>query len=176
MFGTYGGLPKAHCASIQRNYALSYTGNNVTVGQRSLTVTADCMTYGNAVPTLTYVVGGSGLVNGDSLSGALATIPRPPMSGPMGSHKAHWPRLPTTRFPTRKQCDSWPTVSDGYSQRPIHDLWQRGSNPDLCRWWFGSGGTATVCRVHWPTTASSTSNVGTYGITKARWRHHRTTL
>ena len=57
------------------NYALNYTGNNLTVGQRALTVTADAQSraYGDANPALTYQVGGSGLVNGDTLSGALAT-------------------------------------------------------------------------------------------------------
>ena len=47
----------------------------MTVTQRALTVTADAKSraYGDANPALTYQVGGSGLVNGDSLSGALAT-------------------------------------------------------------------------------------------------------
>ena len=57
------------------NYALTYTSDNLTVGQRALTVTADAKSraYGDANPALTYQVGGSGLVNGDTLSGALAT-------------------------------------------------------------------------------------------------------
>ena len=57
------------------NYALTYVGAGLTVNARPITVTADAqsMVYGNAVPTLTYGVGGSGLVNGDSLTGALAT-------------------------------------------------------------------------------------------------------
>ncbi len=47
----------------------------LTVTPRSITVTADARsrTYGDANPALTYQVGGSGLVNGDTLSGALAT-------------------------------------------------------------------------------------------------------
>jgi hypothetical protein len=47
----------------------------LTVTPRSITVTADARsrTYGDANPVLTYQVGGSGLVNGDTLSGALAT-------------------------------------------------------------------------------------------------------
>jgi len=41
----------------------------------AITVTADAKSraYGDANPALTYQVGGSGLVNGDTLSGALAT-------------------------------------------------------------------------------------------------------
>jgi filamentous hemagglutinin family protein len=57
------------------NYALTYTGANLTVTARPLTVTADALSriYGNANPALTFTVGGQGLVNGDTLSGALAT-------------------------------------------------------------------------------------------------------
>jgi len=61
--------------SASSNYAITYSGNSVTIGARALTIAADAqtMTYGNAVPTLTYTIGGSGLANGDTLSGALAT-------------------------------------------------------------------------------------------------------
>ena len=47
----------------------------LTIGQRSLTVTADTQSraYGASNPALTYTVGGSGLVNGDTLTGALST-------------------------------------------------------------------------------------------------------
>ena len=47
----------------------------LTVTPRAITVTADAASraYGDANPALTYQVGGSGLVNGDTLSGALAT-------------------------------------------------------------------------------------------------------
>src|SRR6185503_14700994 len=57
------------------NYAMNYTANDLTVTQRALTVTADAKSraYGDVNPALTYQVGGSGLVNGDTLSGALAT-------------------------------------------------------------------------------------------------------
>jgi filamentous hemagglutinin family protein len=57
------------------NYTLAFTGADLTVTPRSLTVTADALSrlYGNANPALTYALGGDGLVNGDSLSGALAT-------------------------------------------------------------------------------------------------------
>ena len=57
------------------NYALNYASANLTVTQRAITVTADAKSraYGDANPALTYQVGGSGLANGDTLSGALAT-------------------------------------------------------------------------------------------------------
>ncbi|WP_334505753.1 MBG domain-containing protein [Bradyrhizobium sp. AZCC 1693] len=71
--GTYGITQGSLAAS--GNYALNYTSNNLTVTQRAITVTADAKsrTYGDTNPALTYQVGGSGLVNGDTLSGALAT-------------------------------------------------------------------------------------------------------
>jgi hypothetical protein len=58
------------------NYAVSsFTGANLAVTARMITVTADAKSraYGDANPVLTYQVGGSGLVNGDTLSGVLAT-------------------------------------------------------------------------------------------------------
>src|SRR6202034_2718645 len=55
------------------NYTLSYTGANLTVTAAALSVTANAQTrvYGAANPTLTYTE--TGLVNGDTLTGALAT-------------------------------------------------------------------------------------------------------
>ncbi|MEH2554520.1 filamentous hemagglutinin family protein [Bradyrhizobium algeriense] len=58
------------------NYTISsFTGASLTITPRAITVTADAKSraYGEANPALTYQVGGSGLVNGDMLSGALAT-------------------------------------------------------------------------------------------------------
>jgi hypothetical protein len=72
--GTYGITQGTLAASS--NYTLSsFTGANLTVTQRAITVTAEAKSraYGDANPALTYQVGGAGLVNGDTLSGALAT-------------------------------------------------------------------------------------------------------
>jgi hypothetical protein len=57
------------------NYALTYAGANLAVAPRSVTVTADAKSriYGDANPAFTYRIGGSGLANGDTLSGTLAT-------------------------------------------------------------------------------------------------------
>ncbi|WP_281406148.1 MBG domain-containing protein, partial [Rhizobium sp. ERR 942] len=57
------------------NYAISYMGADLTVNQRAITVAADSLSrrYGLANPALTYTVMGAGLVNGDRLSGGLAT-------------------------------------------------------------------------------------------------------
>ena len=57
------------------NYALTFTGADLTVGKRAITVAASngTLIYGDANPLFGYTVGGAGLVNNDSLSGALAT-------------------------------------------------------------------------------------------------------
>ncbi|MDF2097469.1 MBG domain-containing protein [Aquibaculum arenosum] len=59
------------------NYAITYQvhSNGLSVTARPITITADDQTrsYGDDNPALTYAVGGRGLVNGDSLSGSLAT-------------------------------------------------------------------------------------------------------
>jgi len=69
--GTYGITQGSLAASS--NYALSFTGALLTINPAALTVVADPLsrTYGAANPTLTYVT--TGLVNGDTLSGNLAT-------------------------------------------------------------------------------------------------------
>jgi hypothetical protein len=57
------------------NYSLSFTNGQLTITPRPITITANNVTriYGNANPALTFTLGGSGLVNGDQLTGALAT-------------------------------------------------------------------------------------------------------
>ncbi len=65
--------------SAGANYALHFTGGTLSITPRSLTVTANdrTMVYGDALPALTYALGGAGLVNGDTLSGALVTNASP---------------------------------------------------------------------------------------------------
>ena len=71
--GAYG-ITQGTLAS-SGNYALSYVGANLTVTQAALTITANAQSrvYGAANPTLTYAIGGSGMQNGDTLTGLLAT-------------------------------------------------------------------------------------------------------
>jgi hypothetical protein len=65
--------------ALSSNYALSFVGNNLTIKSRAITVTADPqnIVQGDQIPTLTYAVGGLGLVNGDKLTGALTTSAMP---------------------------------------------------------------------------------------------------
>ena len=57
------------------NYKLTYTGANLAVTARPITVTANkaSMVYGDSVPTLSYGVTSGDLVNNDQLTGKLAT-------------------------------------------------------------------------------------------------------
>ena len=66
------------------NYRLSNiqaAGNAtaLTINPRAITITADDLTryYGSPNPALTYTIGGQGLVNGDTLVGALGTSATP---------------------------------------------------------------------------------------------------
>ena len=96
--GTYGITQGTLAASS--NYALNYTSANLTVGQRAITVTADAKSraYGDANPALTYQVGGSGLVNGDSCRVRWRRRRRQPaMSAPTASRRARWRLRATTR-------------------------------------------------------------------------------
>ena len=84
--GTYDGANAgAHTISSPTGVALDNSNYSLgtlavslsgTVNPRPITVTADpnqTRIYGDANPTLTYTVGGQGLVTGESLAGALAT-------------------------------------------------------------------------------------------------------
>ena len=59
----------------EQGYQFEFVNGKLTVDARPLTVAADAQrrVYGAANPTLTYTLGGQGLVNGDSLSGSLST-------------------------------------------------------------------------------------------------------
>ena len=56
------------------NYNLGFVGANLTISQRSITITADAKSkvYGNADPALTYQITGGSLVNGDAITGSLS--------------------------------------------------------------------------------------------------------
>lgn len=55
------------------NYDVTYTPGTLTVTTRPITITANDLSkvYGTSDPTLTYTIGGDGLVNGDTLTGSL---------------------------------------------------------------------------------------------------------
>jgi len=62
--------------ALNGNYTLTYVGANLTIGAKTITVTATAKskTYGDADPALTYTSAPS-LVTGDSFSGSLSRLP-----------------------------------------------------------------------------------------------------
>ena len=58
-----------------QGYRFTFAPGILTITPRPITITASNLSrvYGNANPALTFTVGGQGLVNGDQLTGALAT-------------------------------------------------------------------------------------------------------
>ncbi len=63
----------------EQGYQFDFAPGTLTVTPRPITVTADSLPriYGDANPPLTFTVGGLGLVNGDQLTGELATTADP---------------------------------------------------------------------------------------------------
>ena len=74
--GPYAITPSAAVGSGLSNYSISYvnapTGLTVTTAPLTITANAETKIYGTNDPTLAYTIGGSGLLNGDSLTGALS--------------------------------------------------------------------------------------------------------
>jgi hypothetical protein len=165
--GTYGIGQGTLAAS--GNYALNYAGADLTVTQRAITVTADAKSraYGDANPALTYQVGGSGLVNGDSLSGALAT------SATTSSNVGVYGITQGTLAASSNYALSYTGADLTVTQRAITvtaDAKSRAygdANPALT-WQVGGAGLAngdTLSGVL-ATSATISSNVGVYGITQ----------
>lgn len=73
--GTYGINATLGTLLSQQGYQFSFNPGVLTITPRPITVTANNLSrvYGNANPALTFTIGGLGLVNGDQLTGALAT-------------------------------------------------------------------------------------------------------
>ena len=141
----------------------------LTVTPRAITVTADAKSrvYGDANPALTYQVGGSGLVNGDTLSGALATRrPQPATSASTASRRARWrsPNYTISSF-TGANLTVTPraiTVTADAKSRAYGD-----ANPALTYQVGGSGlVNGDTLSGALATSATAASNAGVYGITQ----------
>src|SRR6202035_5483561 len=146
------------------NYAISYTGANLSVTAAPLTVTADAQSrlYGAANPALTYV--SSGLVNGDTLTGLLAT--NATTTSNVGAYGITQGTLANSNY-----AISYTAANLSVTAAPLTvtaDALSRlygAANPALTYVSSGllngdmlSGGLAT--------SATTTSNVGAYGITQ----------
>ena len=149
------------------NYALNYASANLTVTQRAITVTADAKSraYGDANPALTYQVGGSGLVNGDTLSGALAT------SATTASNVGVYGIGQGTLAASTNYALNYASANLTVTQRAITvtaDAKSRAygdANPALTYQVGGSGlVNGDILSGALATSATAASNVGTYGI------------
>ena len=62
--------------STGSNYTVTYIGNDLTIGQRTIEITADALnkTYGDADPALTYQVTSGSLVFSDAFTGSLTRV------------------------------------------------------------------------------------------------------
>ena len=165
--GTYGIGQGSLAAS--GNYALNYTGDNLTVTQRAITVTADAKSraYGDVNPALTYQVGGSGLVNGDTLSGALAT------SATTASNVGTYGITQGSLAASGNYALNYTSDDLTVTQRAITvtaDAKSRAygdANPALTYQVGGSGlANGDTLSGALATSATTASNVGTYGITQ----------
>ena len=115
-------------------YRLIQTPAALTVTPRAITVTADAKSraYGDANPALTYQVGGSGLVNGDTLSGALATsATTAAMSASTASRRARSPSSNYTISFTGANRTVAPAGDHGDGRCEEPRLWRRQSGADL---------------------------------------------
>ncbi|MCZ0734494.1 MBG domain-containing protein [Phreatobacter sp. AB_2022a] len=151
------------------NYAVTYVGASLAVTQRAITITADAKsrTYGDANPALTYSIGGMGLAAGDSLSGGLATAAT--STSNVGSYAITQGDLAASS----NYAVSYVGASLTIAQRAITvtaDAASRAygeANPTLT-WQVTSGSLAAGDSLTGglATTATSTSNVGSYPITQ----------
>ncbi|WP_017664216.1 MBG domain-containing protein [Porphyrobacter sp. AAP82] len=151
------------------NYSITYTGGQLAITPRAITVTADNLSrlYGNANPALTYVVGGLGLVNGDQLTGLLATLAD--QTSGIGSYAITQGTLAASANYTLSFVDGQLAVTP----RPITvtaDILSRiygNANPALT---FTVGGQGLVngdqLGGSLATTAGLTSGIGNYAITQ----------
>ena len=148
------------------NYALNYASADLTVTQRTITVTADAKSraYGDANPALTYQVGGSGLVNGDTRSGSRATSATTASNvGTYAIAQGTLATAGTTRLTMRAPTCSSPSGDHGDGGREEPRLWRHKSGVDLSGGGsgFANGDTLSGALA---TPATTASNVGTYGI------------
>ena len=134
-------------------YRLIQTPAALTVTQRAITVTADAKSraYGDANPALTYQVGGSGLVNGDTLSGALATSAT--TASNVGTYGITQGTLAASgnyalNYASRRS-DRHPAGDHGDGRCEEPGLWRCQSGADLSGRRFRASSTATACRVRW---------------------------
>nr|WP_246427189.1 MBG domain-containing protein [Sphingopyxis panaciterrulae] len=162
------------------NYRFSFVqdATNATalsITPRALTVTADVLSriYGDANPALTYRVGGLGLVNGDTLTGALATAAT--TASDVGAYAIAQGSLSATSnyALTYQAADLTVTPADlivTYGATPVSSLY--GDAPLLTGMVHAVGlkngdllESVTNGAASWTSAADATSDIGVYAVT-----------
>ena len=160
--GAFYGITQGTLAA-KSNYTLIFTGADLTVtSARSGSRPTPRRVYGDADPALTYQVGGSGLGNGDSLSGGLARSAATASNG--GAYGITQGTLAANSNYTMNHASADLTVTqraitvtaDGKTRlrrrRPGADLSGRRPGPREWRhavWRFGEvGGDSQQCRLY----------------------------
>ncbi|MDO9413832.1 MAG: MBG domain-containing protein [Pseudolabrys sp.] len=147
------------------NYTLTYVGANLTVTTAALTVTADAQSraYGAANPALTYV--STGLVNGDTLSGLLTTTAT--TTSNVGSYGITQGTLASSSnyALTYVGADLDVTTAALTVTADAQSRAYGAANPALSYVSTGLVNGDTLSGLL-TTTATTTSNVGSYGITQ----------
>ncbi len=151
------------------NYTLSYTGADLTINPAALTVTANALsrTYGAANPALTYTQ--TGLVNGDTLTGALATSAT--AASNVGTYAISQGTLAASNNYTLSYTGADLTINPAaltYVANPVSRL-PSSPNPALTGVVIGfvagdTLATATTGTLSFTTTATPTSPPGAYPI------------
>jgi filamentous hemagglutinin family protein len=162
--GAYGITAGTVTTTNNPNYVVNYVGADLDVTARPLTVTADAISrlYGDANPALTQTV--SGLVNGDTMTGALTTVAD--ATSHVGSYAINQGSLVASANytivfnPGTLSVNARPvTVTADAASRLYGD-----ANPALT-FTTSSLGAGTALTGSLATTATAASDVGSYAIT-----------
>jgi MBG domain (YGX type) len=159
--GSYG-IEKGTLANS--NYTITYVGADLTVTAAPLTVTANTQsrTYGAANPTLSYV--STGLVNGDTLSGGLATTAT--TTSNVGSYGIEKGTLANSNYTiTYAAANLTVTPAPLTVTANAQSRAYGAANPSLTYVSAGLVNGDTLSGLL-ATSATTTSNVGSYSITQ----------
>jgi|GEM_PF-6548212 len=163
--GTYAISQGALVSSNTSRYNITgFTNGTFTITKRPITVTANNLSkiYGNANPTYTYTIGGSGLASGDSLSGALTRA--------SGENVGTYSITQGTLAASSNYTLTFNSGTFTITQRPITVTATNKSktygDADPALTYTYTGSLASGDSFTGALTRASGSNVGTYAITK----------
>ncbi len=166
-----GGYAITSSGGTATNYVIaSRTDGTLTVAARPITVAADNLSrlYGDTNPTLTYSVTSGTLVNGDTLSGALATLAM--AASDIGSYAITQGTLAASSNYALSFNPGTLTINPAQLTVAVNDASRTygDANPSFGATITGfklSDTAAVVTGLTYSTAATPSSNVGSYAIT-----------